>query len=321
MKKKIAIALSDIHFHDWKQFNENGRRITAHLSVWDFIDGLSSSYRLPILFEGDLFHDWLGLSNNLLGKTLGKLVNSKSDIIAISGNHDQATTSTVKNYPENYIQLLSSLSNKWKCNDYTNIELQKGIRVHGVPYIYQNIGFVDYVNSIKFKKKEKNILQIHSDLWGAQETDGREVGSVSGIPRQMDKVFGRFDLVLSGHIHKPMQISSNVYMIGAPLQQRKTDKDCVMGYWFVYDDMSMEFVPLVDTPMFKEAQTTDRTDSFHYWTITGEKADNKSVEGKYERSVKKTSNLAIVKKYIEHQGINERRKVKALKNAIKKSEE
>lgn len=37
-------------------------------------------------------------------------------------------------------------------------------------------------------------------------------------------------------------------MIGAPLQQRRTDKDCKLGYWKLYSDLSMEFIELKGFP-------------------------------------------------------------------------
>ena len=47
-------------------------------------------------------------------------------------------------------------------------------------------------------------------------------------------------------------------MIGAPLQQRRTDRDCDLGYWLIFDDLSMRFVVVEKYPKFIDV--TDEND-------------------------------------------------------------
>lgn len=46
-------------------------------------------------------------------------------------------------------------------------------------------------------------------------------------------------------------------MIGATLQQRRTDKDCKLGYWKLYSDLSMEFIELKGFPKFVDVESED----------------------------------------------------------------
>ena len=88
---------------------------------------------------------------------------------------------------------------------------------------------------------------LHTDYPGARDTDRREKGSVDNLDVY---TLNPFDLVLCGHIHKPQSLSKKVYMIGAPYQQRSTDKDCILAYWKLYSDLSMEFIELKGFPKF-----------------------------------------------------------------------
>lgn len=61
-------------------------------------------------------------------------------------------------------------------------------------------------------------------------------------------------------------------MIGAPNQQRRTDKNCKLGYWKIYEDLSMEFVPLKGFPKFKDVESEeDIKDDGNYYTIIPQK--------------------------------------------------
>ena len=44
---------------------------------------------------------------------------------------------------------------------------------------------------------------LHTDYPGARDTDGREIGSVENLNVN---TLNKFDLVLCGHIHKPLKI-------------------------------------------------------------------------------------------------------------------
>ncbi len=301
MKRLIAISASDWHFENWKQFNENGRRIDAHIHAWEELGEVAEVNDVPIIFCGDMFNNPLFISNVLFARVMPVLKDTRAKVIGIDGNHDQDSGSTFEEQPNSYFETLSKLFPQFESANLKTV-IHEDLSIHGVPYISLNVGFEDYVNNIKLVKGKTNILIIHTDLPGALDTNNLEVGSVKGISAQYSKLFKRFDLVLSGHIHKFQQLASNVYMVGAGQQQRRTDRGCEMGYIEIYDDLSVEFKAL-KTPQFKTYKNGDSTDTYHYWDKDTNKKKKPKKRGK-EVEVKKATNYkAIIKTYARDKNI------------------
>lgn len=61
-------------------------------------------------------------------------------------------------------------------------------------------------------------------------------------------------------------------MIGAPNHQRRTDRDCELGYWKIYEDLSLKFVPLKNFPKFIDVEREeDIKDDGNYYTVIPQK--------------------------------------------------
>ena len=188
--------------------------------------------------------------------------------------------------------------------------------VYGVPYIDHNIGLSKYLKTLRLKEGFKNILLLHTDYPGAKDTDGRVVDSAENINLNM---LNRFDLVLCGHIHKPQRLSKKVYMLGAPIQQRRTDKDCKMGYWLVMDDLSMKFVELKGFPKFMDVETEDevKEDGNYYTVIPKTQREKVNTNHKITKTLSKKK---LAKRYLKEKGIKDRGKEDLLIKILKKSE-
>ena len=132
-------------------------------------------------------------------------------------------------------------------------------------------------------------------------------------------MLNRFDLVLCGHIHKPQRLSKKVYMLGAPIQQRRTDKDCKMGYWLLKDDLSMEFKELKDFPKFIDVESEDEVkDDGNYYTIIPQKSSEKvSTTHKITKTLSKKK---LAKRYLKEKGIKDKSKEDLLIDILKKAE-
>lgn len=307
------IAISDFHFSDWGQFNKEGKRINDQLDIWEKIEALCTEYNCPLLFPGDLFHNDKNLSNRLLNMVLPKLVATDIMIIGIDGNHDQDGISTPTRIPNSYMNLMSKLNTSWNCINFDSVVFGN-TTIWGIPYLTHNIGFTEYIDNMDIDTKRENILLIHTDLPGALDTSGREVGTASGISKQYSKLFSKFDLVLAGHIHKPQKLASNVIMVGAPQQQNRSDKNCEFGYWKIYDDLSAEFFK-IEAPQFKTAESLDSTDDYNYWDIIPiEVVDNKDAPSNKKPKTEKE----VINTYIKDSGINKNR-AKMLKKLINKA--
>ena len=133
----------------------------------------------------------------------------------------------------------------------------------------------------------------------------------------VSKTFYSFTL----HIHKPQRLSKKVYMIGAPIQQRRTDKDCDMGYWKLYEDLSMVFVPLSDKfPRFIDVSSPEEVkEDGNYYTVISSKV--LAMDTVTNPISKKLSKKRMVKRYLKAKNITDKKKESILLDIIKESED
>lgn len=323
MKNLVAYVISDLHINDWAKFNENDTR--THNQMRILVSLLSKSYneRVPILFCGDLFH-----KPDMIRPELLNLIFHDSLVVhtrymgypimyAISGNHEINHISKIGEHPVSWTRLFTKMFPWLVCLDYCQFLIRDNIMIHGVPYIDHNIGLSKYLKEMKLDPKQKHILMLHTDYPGARDTDGREVGSVENLNLN---VLDRFDLVLCGHIHKPQRLSKKVYMIGAPIQQRRTDRDCDMGYWKLYDDLSMTFVKLKGYPRFIDVESQDEIkDDGNYYTVIPKIAST-PVETKH-KITKQLTNKTLAKRYMKVKGIKDKNKEQLLIKVLKEADQ
>lgn len=320
MKKVIAIAFSDLHIHDWAKFNQNNSRTLNHIKVLELIKAKCRKYGVPALFCGDLFHKPDNMSLNLfriVNQKFRELDNPYEQWImyAISGNH---SLGGVAKYLQNYlswVEEFSKLYNWLQCIDFQKVPLGDSYMLYGVPYLDHNIGLNEYIKGIDLDKSKKNILMLHSDYPGAKDTDGSEVGSSENINTNL---LQKFDLVLMGHIHKPQKLGKKIIMLGAPLQQRRTDRDCEMGYWKIYEDLSVKFVPFKKFPRFIDVESEDQIkDDGNYYTVV---AKPKEIEVRENKLTKDLSKTKLVREYMRAKQIKDKDKKHLLINLIKEAE-
>lgn len=323
MKNLVAYVISDLHINDWAKFNENDTR--THNQMRILVSLLFKSYneRVPILFCGDLFH-----KPDIIRPELLNLIFHDSLVIhtrymgypimyAISGNHEINHISKIGENPVSWTRLFTKMFPWLVCLDYCQFLIKDNIMIHGVPYVDHNIGLSKYLKEMKLDPKQKHILMLHTDYPGARDTDGREVGSVENLNLN---VLDRFDLVLCGHIHKPQRLSKKVYMIGAPIQQRRTDRDCDMGYWKLYDDLSMTFVKLKGYPRFIDVESQDEIkDDGNYYTVIPKIAST-PVETKH-KITKQLTNKTLAKRYMKVKGIKDKNKEQLLIKVLKEADQ
>lgn len=325
-KKLIAVAFSDLHLNIWAKFNENHKRTMNGFKVLDKIAGICSKEQVPALFCGDLLHKPESLDSTLahymddwIERTLTKY--PKFKIFAIEGNHDLAKVNTFDNLQRGWISHFQCT--KHRPSPFVILGpntppacLAKDIFVIGIPYIDHNKDLGKILKKVNFISDSKHILLLHTDYPGAKDTDGRIVDSSENINMN---ILNRFDLVLCGHIHKPQRLGKKIYMVGAPIQQRRTDRNCEMGYWKVYSDMSVKFVPLKRFPRFIDVESEDQIkEDGNYYTVVPSKVPVK-VEVQHNIT-KKLSKRRLAKKYLRYKGIRDVGKEKLLIKILKESE-
>jgi hypothetical protein len=109
-------------------------------------------------------------------------------------------------------------------------------------------------------------------------------------------------------------------MVGAPLQQRRTDRDCDLGYWLLFEDLSMKFVTVDKYPKF--INVTDESDikeDGNYYTVISQLKTETPVS---ENNISKgLSKKRIIRRYLRKMGIADSNRERILLNIIKESEE
>lgn len=318
--KPIAIVFSDLHINDWSKHNQDNQRTLNHFRVLSIIKDLCKRYKCPALFCGDLFHQPEKISFDLHSLVITQLhkLCLDWDLYAISGNHDTPFISTIGDKPRSWLNDFSQNYHWLNSIDYSSVEIANKVRVYGIPYIDHNIGLSDYINKMDLDKSYKNILMLHTDYPGAKDCDGRVVDSVENLNLN---ALNRFDLVLCGHIHKPQRLSKKVYMIGAPLQQRRTDKNQKLGYWKLYEDLSMKFVELKGFPKFIDVESEDEIkEDGNYYTIVPKQKAREEVNNEH-KITKQLTKTSLAKQYLKEKGIKDKAKQNLLIKTLKRTDQ
>lgn len=321
MKKKrklLAIVFSDLHLNIWSRFNEGHKRTREGFRV---LSVLSEKYpKVPALFCGDLFHKAESIDTDLLTEWVDFEPTNPWEMWYTDGNHSLKHRNTI----EKPIRSLATLLKKpWMVNLNLSVgKLSKNLLVHGIPYIDDNVGVNDYLKELIDQyeignSKTKHILMLHTTHPGARDTDDREVEAPNAInPNLLNK----FDLILCGHIHKPQRLSKKVYIIGAPIQQRRTDKDCKLGYWELYDDLTMVFKELKGFPKFIDVESdAEVKEDGNYYTVLPPKPSKSEVSN--HKITKRLTKKALVRTYMKTKGIKSKSKKNLLIRILDKTDQ
>lgn len=309
-----AIAFSDLHIEDWKKYSTNHSRFFAIASVLKQVSKLCRENKCDALFLGDMFHNPNHLDNFVLNHIFTwfrvMFVEHNIKIYAIDGNHDQSEMNTITNTSPSYINMLSTVFPKHIINvNHKSIDIGHYI-LHGIPYISNNHNYKKFVEARRkeVQKKKINILMIHTNLFGAVDTSGREVGGVENIPAKMNEFFKGFDLILSGHIHKPQTLSSKVLMLGSTQHQIVSDMGIQMGVWALYKDASRKFIP-TRYPEFKYKD--GKEDDFNLCIDKPKTINKKGSEIQLKFTTDKTTQK-LAENYMKQKGIKNKQKKRLL---------
>lgn len=323
-KSPIAIATGDWHIHPFTNGGTPSQRLTISLDAAAVIVRKAKSLGVPILFTGDFFHTPKSIStevHSIIHSWLNHYVTqAQVNFIAIDGNHDLSQKNTLANESPSHLRAFQPkaffhrLSNQWfkilKPNGGTKLQ------VWGIPYYdYESDWFKAIRASTKESKTEKadyRILLLHGNAPGAKVPHGFEVES----NLDLDYLSKRWDLVLMGHIHKPQLLRPNICMVGSPIHQTSGDAGTEMGYWIIYEDLTMELIPLnAQFPEFRKVESGTPGDTpnpkqdylLFPPTVTGDTPDAGTEDFNPSHSSKK-----LARSYCRAMGITEKPKLKAL---------
>ncbi len=103
----------------------------------------------------------------------------------------------------------------------------------------------------------RNIVVSHAHIRGATTSESdraAQVGYISAVPSE---VFGGFDYVALGHIHKPQAAGPNARYCGCPVKYSFSEQDQEKGVIIIdTEDMSSDFVPV---PLLRDRKSAEGT--------------------------------------------------------------
>lgn len=328
MSRLLALAYSDIHKYSFPAFaKEKYSRFKMSLSVEEYISKQAKELKVPVLFCGDMFHDPKSLENYILEESIahfGKHFHKNSiQFYAISGNHDMSEKNLKDNISPTYLRAFDKMGfSNFNLVDNKRETIGAGVDVYGIPYYHDDSYFFERIKELNRKLKtekhynRRSILLIHRDIPGAATPLGFKTEDIQGFPKKIDKLWDNFTWVLSGHIHKPQQLSDKCFMLGSPIHQTTGDIGCEMGYWKVYDD-KVKFISLNHLfPTFIQLGPGEEpyNDKDYFLPfIEDKKEDNK--EGTITFSTSLTPKK-LVKRYFKAKGLKNKTQRRILTNLL-----
>lgn len=311
-----AIAFSDAHIHKFKNFNVNNSRLDWCIKSIFHILEVAVEKNVPVLFCGDLIHSPKDIeteTNEVVQGLFNWWKNKEIPFIAIDGNHDQSQRNSKDKRSPSHINALH-------CKGVVNVSwsstLSDNLEVWGIPYVHNDLEIFNHVRSIKKEVKESHarlkILLLHTDMPGCKTPTGFILDDTKHIPKDLDKFFKDFDLVLCGHIHKPQWLSKKCIMLGCPIQQDESNANDKLGYWEIYSDGSAKLIELKEYPKFirlKKGEVAP-ADTIDYYIPFDEVLEEEDVEiGEFNLN---NSKKELAKSYCRQTKV----KSKAKRNAL-----
>lgn len=250
MTTKKAVAFTDLHIHNYKQFSKNygEDRLDACLHILDVVYAYADKIGTNlVLFSGDLFDSQRLLPTIGVNKTIERfqrLSETYPDVrfVAISGNHDHASKNLLDRPAVSALEHLNKAIPNFLLvdNSYTIVG---GNLIVGIPY---------YENTDDFSKAldaSVNLVEAHgvsgsTVLLTHQTPDGTSLDKLIEPDFSMrDKRLDVFDFVLNGHIHGKTEHIKNRVTLGTPLHRDLDDVKKVKGGWELdLENKVMEFV-------------------------------------------------------------------------------
>lgn len=222
------LVFTDLHIHDYKQFNSDHNRLDNCLKVLhDVADRAHHDGINTILFVGDLFDSQRALLTRVVNRTVETFVHlfeKYPDIrwYAITGNHDQAEKSLYKGVgttpAESALKHIETLSDgQFYIVDSSIIEIGN-VLVGGIPYYEYPEHFeqalLDLTEAIDihYETPEEfyKILLIHQT---PVDPTGNPMIKTETNPS--DPVYSKWDYTFCGHIHSRKQLTDNFLIVGS----------------------------------------------------------------------------------------------------------
>lgn len=249
---KFIIA-SDLHFHKYRAFNQNNRRLHKLVQVVDELFVTANEHGANILIPGDLLNNMQTVhveAMEAVTDIFTRMTSKYPDIFVfiISGNHDYATKNLYDRPAVSAISTIARLSDKilhidntyWNCGDSC---------IYGLPYYEYREDLDKALDDLVEQASErdgKSILLMHQTIGFGHDL----------VPDDIDPDDPRlkkFDMVFNGHIHKHQKIRDGFYNVGSPIHRDAGDVGQDKGFLLYDTDMTeVDRIILDDYPKFRK---------------------------------------------------------------------
>lgn len=248
VKIPVAIIITDTHLT-----KDNGELVK---SIYNQVIKIAKERGIEYIFHaGDVFTcrsgqplscltDWKEISDKVCKAGIREH--------EIPGNHDKTDADDERSYLDMYVSINKTVHRKGEV-----VIISEDIIVAFIPYFHDEKWLDEYNNVCEIvdsmfidkdvNKDCKKILITHSGFDGVMNNDGTSVSSII-----KPSMFKDWDKVLIGHYHNASKLADNVIYIGSAYQNNYGETITDKGCHIIYDDASLEFVPLKFPKYIKE---------------------------------------------------------------------
>lgn len=236
----LVLSFSDLHIHNYQQFDKNGSRLANCLNVLELVFKFAEKHGIEfILFSGDLYDNQENIPTEVINDvvaTFTDLFYKYEDIkfIAISGNHDHASKNLLHKPAITALTHLNITFENFILIDNKEFAISDEVGVIGVPYYEYSEDYhkalAKVITSPPSYAYYRKILLCHQTPSGLNNTN---------IPFDTDvhnEMYENFDLVLNGHIHAFQEITPKFINVGSPLQRNLSDLGVNKGFLVIDTD-------------------------------------------------------------------------------------
>ena len=232
------LVISDIH----AGLNQaNDYYLTRVELLFDDVKDYAIKHNIEyLIIAGDFFHTRKSLNQKVIDTSLQiihSLKNTFKKIYIIVGNHDLYFNESME---------VCSLSIFYGMSHVKTIKK---------PYYLDNITLLPWL----FDKKELDNEKKNEILIGHFEINGITLNASGTIAEGYNlsmKDFSNFDLVLSGHFHKPGKYG-NIYYLGAPFQHNFNDVGNITGFYELNSkNNDLKFIEFTQSAKFYKIKET-----------------------------------------------------------------
>lgn len=212
-----------------------------------FINYLHSNSPDLLIISGDLYDRAVPPSEavSLLNEVLSKIVlEMQIPTLIISGNHDSSERLEFLNGILSGMNLHIEGTLKKEVKKITFEDEYGPVNFYLLPYVemqrakelfktdFENKTQVIeyYIDNMKVKDDERNILIAHEYVMGAEESESERPLSIGGSEYVEPSVFNKFDYVALGHLHRPQKVKNeNINYSGSLLKYSFSEVNHIKG--------------------------------------------------------------------------------------------